>query len=64
VPWLRWLINDLSLWRLGIVPRSVHVRFVAEEVALGQVSLGVLHFSLSISFHWGSIFIYNLRDEK
>jgi hypothetical protein len=32
VPRLRWLVTSLSLWR----PRSVHVGFVVDKVALGQ----------------------------
>jgi hypothetical protein len=36
-------------------PGSVHVGFVVDKVALGQVFLGVVGFPLSISFHWCSI---------
>jgi hypothetical protein len=42
VPWLRWLVAGLSLRK----PGSVHVEFVVDEVALGQIILGVLQFSL------------------
>jgi Mn2+/Fe2+ NRAMP family transporter len=34
------------------------VGFVVDKVALGQIFLGVLHFSLSVSFHHCSIFTY------
>jgi hypothetical protein len=36
---------------------SVLVRFVVDKVALGQVSLPVLQFPLSVSFHQCSILI-------
>jgi hypothetical protein len=54
VLWLRRLVASLSHWRSGFAPRSVHVGFVADKVAVGQVFLRVLRFSLSISFHRGS----------
>jgi hypothetical protein len=38
----------------GSVPGQVHVRFVVDKVALGQVFLRVVGFPLSISFHWCS----------
>jgi hypothetical protein len=37
VPWLRRLVSGLSPRRTGFDPRSVHVGFVMDEVALGQV---------------------------
>ena len=45
VPWLRPLVSGQSLRRPGLYPRSVHVRFVVDEVALRQVFLRVLLFS-------------------
>jgi hypothetical protein len=39
----------------GSVPGEVHVGFVVDKVALGQVFLRVVGFPLSISFHWCSI---------
>jgi hypothetical protein len=48
VPWLRRLVTGFSL------QRSVHVGFVVDKVALGQVSVRVLRFPLSVSFHRGS----------
>jgi hypothetical protein len=51
---LKQLIAGLSLWK----PGSVHVGFVVDKVALGQVFLQVLQF-WSIPFHVGSILIYN-----
>jgi hypothetical protein len=41
VPWLRRLVAGLSLRR----PGSIHVEFVVEKVALGQVFVPVLRFS-------------------
>jgi hypothetical protein len=44
VPWLRWLAVGLLPQRPGFMPRSVHVGFVVDRVALRQVSL--LSFSV------------------
>jgi hypothetical protein len=55
VPWLSRLVAGLSPRRPGFDPGSVHVRFVVDKVALGQVFLRVVGFPLSISFHWCSI---------
>jgi hypothetical protein len=38
VPWLRQLVAGLSTRRPGFDPSSVHVGFVVDKVALGQVS--------------------------
>jgi hypothetical protein len=43
--WLRRLVADLLLQRPGFSSRSVHVGFVVDRVALGQVSVWVLGFS-------------------
>jgi hypothetical protein len=49
----------------GLSPRrSDHTVFVVDKVALGQVFLRVLRFSLSISCHWGSMLIYHVRAEE
>jgi len=45
VPWLRRLVAGLSPRRPGFAPGSVHVGFVVDKVALGQVFLRVLRFS-------------------
>jgi hypothetical protein len=45
VPWLRRLVAGLSPWRPEFTPRSIHVGFVVDKVALGQVFLRVLQFS-------------------
>jgi hypothetical protein len=45
VPWLRSLIAGLSERRPRFAPGSIHVGFVVDKVALGQVSLRVLRFS-------------------
>jgi hypothetical protein len=45
VPWLRRLVAGLSPRRHGFDPGSVHVGFVVDNVALGQVSPRVLRFS-------------------
>jgi hypothetical protein len=45
VPWLRRLAASLSPRRPGFDPGSVHVGFVVNKVALGQVFVRVLRFS-------------------
>jgi hypothetical protein len=45
MPWLRWLVAGLPLWRCGFYPRPVHMRFVVNKVALGQVFLSVIKLS-------------------
>jgi hypothetical protein len=57
VPWLRWLVADLSPRRPGFAPGSVYVRFVVDKVALEHVIFRVLCGSLSMYFHRFSIFI-------
>jgi hypothetical protein len=52
VPWLRRLAARLPPRRPGFDPGSVHVEFVVDKVALGQVFPRV---PLSISFHRCSI---------
>jgi hypothetical protein len=37
VPWLRRLVSGLSLRRPGFNPGSVHVGFLVDKAALGQV---------------------------
>jgi hypothetical protein len=62
VPWLRRLVAGLSPRRSGFAPVSVHVGFVVDKVALGQVFLRVLRVSsvsiitpsLSNSYHLGN----------
>jgi hypothetical protein len=45
VPWLRRLVAGLSPRRPGFDPGSVHVGFVVDKVALGQIFPRVLWFS-------------------
>jgi hypothetical protein len=59
VPKLRWLVAGVSLRRAGFAPGSIHLGFVVDKVALGQVLLRILRFSpvniippsLSNSYH-------------
>jgi hypothetical protein len=45
----------------GFVPESIHVEFLVDKVALGQVFLRVLRFSpVHISYHCHSPNSYNL----
>jgi hypothetical protein len=55
VSWLKRLIAGLSQQRHGFDPGSVHVGFVVDKVALGQVFPENFGFPLSISFHRYSI---------
>ena len=45
VPWLRRLVAGLSLRRPGFDPGSIHVGFVVNKVALGQVFSPSCRFS-------------------
>ena len=47
VPWLRWLVADLSFWRPGFNSRLVHVGFVVDEDVLGWVFHSVVQFFLT-----------------
>jgi hypothetical protein len=58
VPWLRSLVAGLSPRRPGLI----HVGFVVDKVALGQVFLRVLRFSPVISFHPRSPNSYHLGN--
>jgi hypothetical protein len=42
------IVTGLSPWRPGFAPGSFHVGFVVDKVALGQVCLRVLWFSMLI----------------
>jgi hypothetical protein len=52
---LRRLAAGLPPRRPAFDPGSVHVGFVVDKVALGQVLPEFFGFPLSISFHWCSI---------
>jgi hypothetical protein len=58
VPWLRWLVAGISPRR----PGSIHVGFVVDKVALGQVFSEFFGFPLSISFHRRSPNSYHLGN--
>jgi hypothetical protein len=63
VPWLRQLITGLSTQRPRIVPGSVHVVFVVDWVALGQVFLRVLRsYLVNIIPPSLSIFILSVEE--
>jgi branched-subunit amino acid transport protein len=59
MPWLEWLVAGLSPRRPGFAARSVHVGFVVDKVALGQVFLRVLRFSPVSIFYHCSIPVYH-----
>jgi hypothetical protein len=62
VPWLRRLVAGLSPQRPGFDPGSVHVGFVVEKVALGQVFPRVPQFSpVSII---PPVLLYNAKAEN
>jgi hypothetical protein len=58
VPWLKRLVADISPRRAELAPGPVHVGFVVHSVALRQVFLRVLRFTLSISSRHGSSHSY------
>jgi hypothetical protein len=52
VLWLRALVAGLLRQRPGFAPGSIHVGFLVDKVALGQIFLRVLRFSrVNISLH-------------
>jgi hypothetical protein len=51
VPRLRWSVTSFPQWQLGFKPRSGHVGFVADKVALGQVFSEYFGFPCPFSFH-------------
>jgi len=57
MPWFRRSVDGVLLRGPAFNPRSVHVRFMVYKVALWQVFLAVLLFSLSVSFHQYTILI-------
>jgi len=58
VPRLGRLVAGLSPRMPGLGLRSVHVRFLVDETALGKVFLLVFCFPLTISFHQCFILIF------
>jgi hypothetical protein len=57
-PGLRWLVAGLSQRRPRFAHGSVHVGFVVDKVAPGQVFLRVFGLFLSVLFHRGSPYSY------
>jgi hypothetical protein len=57
VPWLRQLVAGFSSRSPGFAPGPVHMGFVVDKVALGQVFLRVLRFS-HVYFHRDSPYSY------
>jgi hypothetical protein len=58
------LLADLSRRKPRFAPGSVHVGFVVDKVALGQVYLGVLRFApVNIIPPWFLMIICHLGDE-
>lgn len=55
MPWLRWLVTGLTMKQPGFHPRPVHVKYVANEVAMKQAFLWLLQFSLVRIIHQCSI---------
>jgi len=45
VPWLGWLVTELSPWRPRCDAGLVHVSLVVDKEVLGQVSVSVLPLS-------------------
>jgi hypothetical protein len=51
VPWFRLLVAGFPPRRPGFEPRSIHVEFVVDKVALEQVSSQYFGFPCQFSFH-------------
>jgi len=56
MPWLRWLVTDLSRWTPGFSTWSFHLGFMMDKVALGPVlckyfSFPHYHHSISAPTH-------------
>jgi hypothetical protein len=51
VPWLKRLVAGLTPRRPGFAPGLVHVEFVEDKMALGQIFLRLFGFPLSI-YHY------------
>jgi hypothetical protein len=63
VPWLRSLFAGLSPPWPVLSPGSIHMRFVVDKLAVGQVCLRVLRLSpVNVSFQRRSSNSYNLRN--
>jgi hypothetical protein len=58
VQWLRRLVDGLLPRRTDFDPASVHVRLVADGVALDRVFFEYFSFPLPISFHQCSVLIF------
>jgi len=39
LPWLKQIVADLSLWRLGFVLLLIHEGYILDKLALGQIFL-------------------------
>jgi hypothetical protein len=65
LPWLRRLVTGFSPRRPVFAPRSVHVGFVVDKVALQYIFIRVLWFSaVNIILPYFSIIIYRQGDEQ
>jgi hypothetical protein len=51
MPQLKWLITGFTPWQPGFKPRSGHVGFVVDEMALGQIFSEDFGFPCQFSFH-------------
>jgi hypothetical protein len=63
LPWFNRLVGILSAQWPGFDLKAVHVRFVVDKVALGQVFLPVLRFSLVIIIPHCFVFIFFLSGQ-
>jgi hypothetical protein len=51
MPFLGQLVAGFALWQPWFDPRSGHMAFMVDEVALGQVFSEYLSFVCQFSFH-------------
>jgi hypothetical protein len=63
LPWFSRLVGILSAHWPGFDLKAVHVGFMVDEVALGQISLPLLRFSLAIIIPHCFVFIFFLSGQ-
>jgi hypothetical protein len=62
--WLRQIVAGLSLQGVRFVPGSVHVGFMVDRLALGQVFLGVVQFSCHYSTRAPYLYIIGWMNNR
>jgi hypothetical protein len=55
--WLKQLVAGPSFCRVGLYPALVHLGFVSDKMAVGQVFSEYFHFPFAVLFHHWAILI-------